>query len=62
MASSDAFPVTLPDLFNITGNSTAPVAVQVAQIIKWMTFFVGLPAIGLAIYTLKNLSKGSTSV
>lgn len=47
---------------NLTGNATTPTAVQVANVISWLTVSIGLPAIGLAIYTLKNLSKGLYSL
>ncbi|KAI3363486.1 hypothetical protein L3Q82_012100 [Scortum barcoo] len=47
---------------NLTSNATTPTAVQVAHVIRWLTFCIGLPAIGLAIYTLKNLSKGNNKV
>lgn len=43
---------------NLTGNATSPSAVQVVKVISWLTFSIGLPAIALAIYTLKKLSKG----
>ncbi|XP_076016403.1 uncharacterized protein LOC143008504 [Genypterus blacodes] len=43
---------------NITGNTTGPSVDHVAQVIRWLTLAIGMPAIGLAIYTLKNLSKG----
>jgi len=63
MADNNAV-TTVPDLINITGNltgnNTTTGPVQVAKVIHWLTFCIGLPAIGLAIYTLKNLSKGST--
>nr|XP_008293690.1 PREDICTED: uncharacterized protein LOC103367446 [Stegastes partitus] len=63
MAESNPATTTGPDLIsvtgNLTGNATAtPAAVQVANVISWLTVGIGLPAIGLAIYTLKNLSKG----
>ncbi|XP_072247635.1 uncharacterized protein [Leuresthes tenuis] len=57
---------TVPDLINIngnlTGNNTTTGHVQVAKVIHWLTFCIGLPAIGLAIYTLKNLSKGGAKI
>ncbi|XP_076598603.1 uncharacterized protein LOC143327887 [Chaetodon auriga] len=43
---------------NLTGNASAPSNAQVVKVISWLTFSIGLPAIALAIYTLKNLSKG----
>lgn len=47
---------------NVTGNTSAAATAQVAKVISWVTFSVGLPVIGLALYTLKNLSKGLLSV
>lgn len=60
MADSNTVTTTVPVLNNVTGNlnATLPTTVQVAKVISWLTFAIGLPAIGLAIYTLKNLSKG----
>ncbi len=55
-------PVLTPVTCNLTDNKTTPTAVQVANVISWVTFSIGLPAIGLAIYTLKNLSKGLYSL
>ena len=60
MADSNTVTTAVP--VNLTGNTTTPASVQVAQVLSWLTFFIGLPAIGLAIYTLKNLSKGLYSV
>ncbi|XP_067466730.1 adrenocorticotropic hormone receptor-like [Thunnus thynnus] len=59
MADSNTV-TTVPVLNNVTGNlnATLPTTVQVAKMINWLTFAIGLPAIGLAIYILKNLSKG----
>lgn len=51
-------PVLVNVTGNLTGNTTTHAAVHVAIVIKWLTFSIGLPAIALAIYTLKNLSKG----
>ncbi|XP_042358464.1 uncharacterized protein LOC121954821 [Plectropomus leopardus] len=66
MADSNTVTTTVPVLLNVTGNvtgnATTPATVQVAQVISWLTFSIGLPAIGLAIYTLKNLSKGENKV
>ncbi|XP_078032465.1 uncharacterized protein LOC144467516 [Epinephelus lanceolatus] len=66
MAVSNIVTTTVPVLINVTGNltgnTTTPTAVQVAQVISWLTFSIGLPAIGLAIYTLKNLSKGENKI
>uniref|UniRef100_A0A3P8SZB6 Si:ch211-132e22.4 n=1 Tax=Amphiprion percula TaxID=161767 RepID=A0A3P8SZB6_AMPPE len=67
MADSSTVTTTGHDLDNVTGsftgNATAtPAAVQVANVISWLTVGIGLPAIGLAIYTLKNLSKGDGKV
>ena len=58
MADSNTVTTTVPVLVNVTGNLTTPTAVQVATVVSWLTFSIGLPAIALAIYTLKNLSKG----
>ncbi|MEQ2281105.1 hypothetical protein AMECASPLE_026954 [Ameca splendens] len=53
-----------PEILNITGNftgnSTTSSAVHVASVISWLSFCIGLPVLGLALYTLKNLSKGLT--
>nr|XP_054597212.1 uncharacterized protein si:ch211-132e22.4 [Nothobranchius furzeri] len=46
---------------NITGNSTSAAA-HVVMVISWLTFWLGLSAIGLALYILRNLSKGDTSL
>ncbi|XP_051285366.1 uncharacterized protein LOC127379591 [Dicentrarchus labrax] len=65
MADNNTVTTTVPVLYvtgNLTGNHTTPTAVQVANVIKWVTFSIGLPAIALAIYTLKNLSKGENKI
>ncbi|GAA6235054.1 uncharacterized protein LOC108872908 [Lates japonicus] len=62
MADSNTVSTTVPLLINITGNTTTPTSVQVAKVISWLTFAIGLPAIALAIYALKNLSKGENKV
>ncbi|XP_060896348.1 uncharacterized protein LOC132975654 [Labrus mixtus] len=66
MAESSTETATVPVLTNVThnpsGNGTTPPGVQVANVISWLTFSIGLPAIGLAIYTLKNLSKGENKI
>ncbi|XP_070697699.1 platelet-activating factor receptor-like [Pempheris klunzingeri] len=66
MADSSTVTTTVPVLIsvtgNLTGNTTTPTAVRVANVISWVTFSIGLPTIGLAIYTLKNLSKGENKV
>ncbi|XP_008427321.1 uncharacterized protein LOC103476624 [Poecilia reticulata] len=46
---------------NLTSNSTAT-AVQVATVMKWLTFGIGLPVLVLALYSVKNLSKGENKV
>ncbi|KAK2824648.1 hypothetical protein Q5P01_021823 [Channa striata] len=51
-----------PFPFNITGNSSTPISAQVTTVVNWLTFTIGLPAIGLAMYALKNLSKGDSKV
>lgn len=43
---------------NSTGSNTTSTTAQVVHLISWLTFCIGLPTIGLAMYTLKNLSKG----
>ncbi|KAK2921593.1 hypothetical protein Q8A73_001078 [Channa argus] len=48
---------TFPFPINFTGNSSTPFSAQVNTVINWLTFTIGLPAIGLAMYALKNLSK-----
>ncbi|KAE8281021.1 hypothetical protein D5F01_LYC21599 [Larimichthys crocea] len=55
-------PVLVNVTGNLTGNTTTHAAVHVAIVIKWLTFSIGLPAIALAIYTLKNLSKGENKI
>ncbi|KAF6731947.1 Adrenocorticotropic hormone receptor [Oryzias melastigma] len=57
--ANDVFPTTFQSV-NVTEslprNATSPV--KVASVIHWLTFTIGLPALGLAMYVLKNLSKG----
>ncbi|KAJ0067340.1 hypothetical protein NL108_016769, partial [Boleophthalmus pectinirostris] len=36
--------------------------VRAAAVLSWISFIVGLPALGAAIYTLQNLSKGERKV
>ncbi|KAG8000323.1 hypothetical protein GBF38_002563 [Nibea albiflora] len=66
MADNYKATTTVPVLINVTGNltgnTTTLAAVQVANVIRWLTFSIGLPAIALAIYTLKNLSKGENKM
>ncbi|XP_022603928.1 uncharacterized protein LOC111223907 [Seriola dumerili] len=62
MADSNAVTTTAPLLINLTGNTSTPATVQVAKVISWLTFTLGLPVIGLALYALKNLSKGENKV
>lgn len=66
MADSNTVTATVAVLINVTdnlkGNTTALTPVQVANVISWVTFSIGLPAIALALYTLKNLSKGLYSL
>ncbi|XP_071336050.1 uncharacterized protein [Trachinotus anak] len=57
MADSNTVTTTVPLLINATSNISSPASVQVAKVISWLTFSFGLPAIALAIYALKNLSK-----
>nr|XP_040035148.1 uncharacterized protein si:ch211-132e22.4 [Gasterosteus aculeatus aculeatus] len=57
--------VTTTVLINVTGNVSGNAtsnAVNLAQVINWLTLSIGLPAIGLAIYTLRNLSKGENKI
>lgn len=64
MADGNTGVATLSEIFsitvNLTGSNTTSNAVQVANVINWLTFGIGLPALGLALYMLKNLSKGLT--
>uniref|UniRef100_A0A8D2ZVL8 G-protein coupled receptors family 1 profile domain-containing protein n=1 Tax=Scophthalmus maximus TaxID=52904 RepID=A0A8D2ZVL8_SCOMX len=55
MADTDNVATTVPLLTtgNLKDNTTATTTVQVATVINWLTFIIGLPAIGLAIYALK---------
>ncbi|XP_046885328.1 ovarian cancer G-protein coupled receptor 1 [Hypomesus transpacificus] len=46
---------------NNNTNSTTPLD-RLAHVIGWVTFAVGLPAIGLAIYALKHMAKGRNGV
>ncbi|XP_068424061.1 uncharacterized protein si:ch211-132e22.4 [Clinocottus analis] len=63
MADGNTVTTTVPVRVNVTGNLTGNATVdQAAQVIGWLTLTVGLPAIGLAIYTLKNLSKGDSKI
>lgn len=47
---------------NNNTNNTDTTFDRVAEVIGWITFAVGLPAIGLALYTMKNLVKGPNPV
>ncbi|XP_060943729.1 uncharacterized protein si:ch211-132e22.4 [Limanda limanda] len=62
MADTNTVTTTVPLLINITSNATTSTSAQVATVINWLTFSIGLPAIGLAIYALKNLSKGGNKI
>ncbi|KAK5854376.1 hypothetical protein PBY51_015450 [Eleginops maclovinus] len=62
MADGNAGASAVFVLLNVTGSSNSTRAVQAAQVIQWLTLSIGLPAIGLALYTLKNLSKGENKV
>ncbi|XP_029926892.1 lysophosphatidic acid receptor 6-like [Myripristis murdjan] len=62
MADGTAVTPTATVLSNITSNSSTPTTDQVAKVIGWLTFSLGLPAIGLAIYTLQHLAKGQNRV
>lgn len=50
MADSSSISTNLSTNATITG--------QVATVINWLTFGIGLPAIALAMYALKNMSRG----
>lgn len=56
--------IAVPDLVISTFNATNKTAtnVHLAKVMNWLTFSLGLPAIGLALYILKNLSKGLSSL
>lgn len=60
-SNTPTVPVLISITANLTGNTTAA-AVHLATVINWLTFSIGLPAIALALYTLKNLSKGLYSL
>ncbi|XP_034754354.1 melanocortin receptor 5-like [Etheostoma cragini] len=62
MADRNTVTTTVHVLSNVTGNTTTPTSVRIATVINWLTFCIGLPAIGLAMYTLKNLSKGDNKL
>lgn len=64
MADGSTVTTAPPAFFsvNVTGNDTSAASVQVAKVVKWLTLSLGLPAIGLALYALKNLSKGLSSL
>ncbi|XP_071389793.1 proteinase-activated receptor 2 [Centroberyx affinis] len=62
MADNNTVTPSVTVLVNISGNGTTPTIDRVAQVIGWLTFSIGLPAIGLAIYTLKHLAKGQNKV
>ncbi|KAK9541257.1 hypothetical protein VZT92_001315 [Zoarces viviparus] len=62
MADSNTVTATVPVRINVTGNLTGNATIPAAQVINWLTISIGLPAIGLAIYTLKNLSKGENKI
>ncbi|XP_026165095.1 uncharacterized protein LOC113131725 [Mastacembelus armatus] len=55
-------PILLSITSNVTHNTTTPTAVHMATVVSWLTFSIGLPAIGLALYALKNLSRGENKV
>ncbi|XP_032446054.1 uncharacterized protein LOC116737152 [Xiphophorus hellerii] len=62
MADASTQVTTQSEIINFTSNSTASTAVQVATVMKWLTFGIGLPVLVLALYALKNLSKGESKV
>ncbi|KAK7901131.1 hypothetical protein WMY93_017900 [Mugilogobius chulae] len=52
-------------LLSLSGNqtnSTSLASARAATVISWLTFIMGLPALGVAIYTLRKLSKGERKV
>ncbi|KAM3605711.1 uncharacterized protein V6R79_003494 [Siganus canaliculatus] len=59
---ADLVTTTGPAPFNATANATSDTSTHVATVISWLTFSIGLPAIALAIYVLKNLSKGENKI
>lgn len=70
MADNNMVTTAVPDLLSlttnviadVTDNTTTPANVHFAKVMNWLTFSLGLPAIGLALYILKNLSKGLSSL
>ncbi|XP_029031608.1 uncharacterized protein LOC114870736 [Betta splendens] len=60
MADSSALAAAVSISSNLTANAT--LTVQVAAVINWLSFGIGLPAIALALYALKNMSKGDNKV
>lgn len=61
--------IAVPDLVisifnaaNNTATNNTATNVHLAKVMNWLTFSLGLPAIGLALYILKNLSKGLSSL
>lgn len=66
MADNTTVTIAGPDLLSVTtsatGNNTTAANVHLAKVMNWLTFSLGLPAIGLALYILKNLSKGLSSL
>lgn len=57
MADAHTVMTRVPVLVNIS-TSTSSTAAQLAAVINWLTFAIGLPALGLAIYALRNLTHG----
>ncbi|KAL6102164.1 uncharacterized protein ACO6RY_17264 [Pungitius sinensis] len=55
-------PAPINATVNATVNTTTLGAVDLAHVINWLTLSIGLPAIGLAIYALRNLSKGENKI
>ncbi|XP_056147428.1 ovarian cancer G-protein coupled receptor 1 [Lampris incognitus] len=62
MGETNTVTPTITAFTNSSWNATVPPVDHVANVISWLTFSIGLPAIGLAIYALKNLAKGQNKV
>ncbi|KAG7463324.1 hypothetical protein JOB18_011857 [Solea senegalensis] len=61
MADARSQTTTVHALANANANATSAAA-QVATVIDWLTFSVGLPVIAMAIYVLKNVSSGGNKI
>ncbi|CAN9499563.1 unnamed protein product [Ophioblennius macclurei] len=62
--ADDGDPPTLAAVLQSAGGngSSSPAAVQVAKVMSWLSFSLGLPAIALAVCVLRNLAKGGGEV